>query len=231
MTDLKLTVVEIREETPLIRSVTLASGGAEPLPGYCAGAHLTFEIPDVGTRKYSLVNTSAEPGATAKPMTYIVSVRKEEFGGGGSLYIHGLAVGDVLVSQPPKNNFPLKPGSSPGAAVALVGGGIGVTPLISMAAELKAKKRQFELVYAARSNDDFAFRSEIEALAGSGGRFHADDVAGRVFDLPGYFASLGADTQVYACGPKPMLKACMAAARALGWPRDRLSYELFFSVA
>ena len=42
MTDLKLTVVEIREETPLIRSVTLASGGAEPLPGYCAGAHLTF---------------------------------------------------------------------------------------------------------------------------------------------------------------------------------------------
>jgi vanillate O-demethylase ferredoxin subunit len=33
------------------------------------------------------------------------------------------------------------------------------------------------------------------------------------------------------CGPKPMLKAGMDAGRALGWPRDRIAFELFYSVA
>jgi len=84
---------------------------------------------------------------------------------------------------------------------------------------------------AARSRDEVAFEAEINALAGNGLLIHTDDTAGRLFDMAGHFGSLGGDERVYMCGPKPMLKAGMDAARKLGWARDRLSFELFYSVA
>jgi ferredoxin-NADP reductase len=225
MASLDLIVTAVHAETPLIRRIRLASNTVDPLPNYPAGAHLTVTVPEVGPRKYSLVRTTPE-AAHAHPSDYTLGIRLDAAGGGGSRWMHALAVGDHVIAEAPKNDFPLKPGAVP---VALIGGGIGITPLVSMAAELKAARRPFRLAYAARARAELAFLPEIESLSDGQQTVQIDAETGRFFDVEAYFRTLASDTMIYMCGPKPMLKAGMDACRALGWPRDRLSFELFYS--
>ena len=228
MTTLKLTVTNVAEETALIRRVQLALPDGSALPGFDAGAHVTLQIPGVGPRKYSLVNAAAEPAANANPSQYVLAVRLETGGGGGSVFVHALRTGDRIDVGPPENNFRLTSGTAP---VLLIAGGIGVTPLISMAASMKASGRPFRFIYAARSRTDLAFMPEITGLAGAALEIHADDEKGAVLDVKTILGGLKADEAVYICGPKPMLKAGITAARALGWPAGRLKFELFYSAA
>ena len=228
MSALQLIVTALKDETESIRRIGLARADGAALPGFAAGAHLTLDVPGVGQRKYSLVNAALEPSATAAPQVYALGIRLERDGGGGSRYMHGLKVGDHVSAEPPQNNFPLKDGAEP---VALVGGGIGITPLISMAAALKSAGRPFRIVYAGRAKSELAFMPELTALAGAAMQIHTDNTAGRVFNMGAYLAGLAAGTKVYMCGPKPMLKSGIDAAKALKWPRDRLAFELFYSVA
>jgi vanillate O-demethylase ferredoxin subunit len=229
MTLLDLEVATVTALTPSIRSVGLvAADPATVLPGFAAGAHVALHVPGVGLRKYSLVNTDPSAGATAAPRHYTLAVRLDPHGDGGSRFVHALAVGDRIAADPPQNAFPLK--DHPGPAV-LIAGGIGVTPLLSMAAELKASRRPFRFVYAAREAAELAYHQDLLALAGQNLILHLDAVAGRVFDMHAAFAALGPADHVYMCGPKPMLKAGMDAAKATGLPRSRLAFELFYSVA
>lgn len=226
MSTFELVVTGVARETELIRRVTLARGDGGALPGFTAGAHLTVHVPGVGVRKYSLVNCDSAAGATEAPRAYMLGVRLEANSEGGSRYIHGLKPGDVVTVEAPANAFAL----TPAGEVLLIGGGIGITPMISMAAELKAARRPFKLIYAMRSADEMAFRPEIAALAGTALTVHSDAEAGRFFDMPAALAQVPEGATVFVCGPKPMIKAGMDASRALKWPRDRLRFELFFSV-
>lgn len=226
MSTIDLVVTGVARETELIRRVTLARADGAPLPGFTAGAHLTVQVPGVGVRKYSLVNHDCTPGATSAPRSYTLGVRLEANSEGGSRYIHSLKVGDHVVADAPANAFAL----TPSGEVVLIGGGIGITPMISMAAELKAAGRPFKLIYAMRSADEMAFRNEIAGITGGAHIVHSDAEAGRFFDMPATLATVPEGATVFVCGPKPMIKAGMDAARALKWPRDRLRFELFFSV-
>ena len=227
MSPLELIVTEASAETSLIRRIVLVAADGSALTPFAAGAHVTVAVPGVGPRKYSLVRTVASAQEPA-PQSYTLGVRLDPQGGGGSMFIHGLKVGDRISAEPPKNDFPLRADTG---AVALIGGGIGITPLIGMAAELKAAGRPFTLVYAARAQRELAFLASLQKMLGSQLSIHIDDDAGHVFDVKSHFAALGQIDRVYMCGPKPMLKAGMDACRAQGWPRDRLSFELFYSAA
>lgn len=228
MPSLDLEVVAVHTEAAGIRSLTLVAPDRSPLPGFEAGAHITLSVPGVGLRKYSLISSCPVIDVTATPQHYRVGVRLDSAGGGGSRWMFSLKSGDHITSAPPQNNFPLKPGSVP---VLLLAGGIGVTPLISMAASLTAHGRPFRFIYASRSDADFAFRSELEALAGSRLQFHADNSVGRLLDITSHLSQLEPDSMVYTCGPRPMLKATLDAVKTLGWSRDRVSFELFYSVS
>ena len=228
MSRLQLKVTGIAHETTLIRRIELASTDGVPLPGFAAGAHISIDVPEVGVRKYSLVNALGEAGATNSPKAYVVGVRLDAEGGGGSRFMHGLKIGDTVTTEAPKNDFPLRPSTAPAL---LIGGGIGITPLITMAAELSAQGRPFHLVYAVRHREECAFLPALASLSQGAVEIHDDAACGRLLDIAGRFAALGADQHVYMCGPKPMLKAGIAASRRLGWSPDRLKFELFYSAA
>ena len=143
---------------------------------------------------------------------------------GGSTFMHGLKTGDRLTISPPANNFPLGAGTG---EVALVAGGIGVTPLLAMACELSAAKRPFSFYYAGRSRSELAFLGDIERLASASATIHADDEAGRFFDLEGLMTRLAPDVPLYLCGPLPMIEAAIALAKRMNWPQGRLHFEIF----
>jgi ferredoxin-NADP reductase len=226
MDHLDLIVTEAHAETPLIRAFKLARPNGEPLPSWEAGAHIKIKLPAGGDRSYSLINASADPAATTRPHAYRLGVRLESPSQGGSVFMHGLKVGDRITVSPPANNFPLEPTPKP---VTLLAGGIGVTPVISMAAALTAGGHAFRFIYAGRARDQLAFLAEIEALAAEHLTIHADDTSG-LFDIKGLMASLGAGEPLYLCGPKPMIDTALAFAKESGWAPGRLHFEIFAAV-
>src|SRR5690606_21545279 len=52
-----------------------------------------------------------------------------------------------------------------------------------------------------------------------------------LLDLASHLSATPEGGRIYICGPRPMLKAAMDITKKLGWPRDRLAFELFYSVA
>src|SRR3546814_7773819 len=71
--------------------------------------------------------------------------------------------GDTLRVLPPLNNFPLHEEASEHV---LIGGGIGITPLLAMGHRLKALGARATLHYCARSPGATAFLAEASALFG-----------------------------------------------------------------
>ena len=229
MNPLQLRVAEATELNPLIRLLRLCAADGQPLPAYAAGAHVQVQVtlPDGATdwRHYSLVNFATARNATQVPAEYVIAVRKEADGRGGSRFMHdGVKQGDLLVVEPPKNDFPLHTG--PGGTV-LVAGGIGVTPLASMAARRRAEGLPVQLHYAGRSRETMAFLPELEALLGDDLHVHADDDAGAPLNIDALLDTVPAGDRLYVCGPKPMLDAVLARTQARGWDHDRVHFELF----
>lgn len=229
---LTLRVAHCESLHPLIRRLVLESPTGEPLPGFSAGAHVRVGVtlPDGSPdwRHYSLINTQPLPGATRAPMHYEIAIRREDEGRGGSRFVHTLARGDAVQVSLPENDFPLQPGSGP---VLLVAGGIGVTPLLSMAAELRAGGRRVRMVYASRSRSQMAYLEQLQNLLADDLQVHSDEEAGGPLDAGALLDGCAQDEAIYVCGPSPMLDAVLAGAKVRAWQPGRVQFELFGAAA
>ncbi|WP_019936572.1 PDR/VanB family oxidoreductase [Bordetella sp. FB-8] len=223
MHTLKLIVREVRQESPLIRSFRLESADGGVLPAYSPGAHIKVQVPGLhDPRNYSLINTGSEPFGA--PAQYRLGVRLEENSQGGSRYMHALKVGEVITAQGPANEFPLA--DHPGSTV-LIAGGIGITPIASMAASLASKGSHYTLHYSGRSRSQLAFVDALRALAGDRLVIHADDDPDSAFHLDALLDAAPAGEHVYVCGPKGLIDAVIAGAKARDWDSRRVHFELF----
>lgn len=215
-----LIITAIRNETDRIRVFDLAAPDGSALPAYTAGAHLTFDLGDIGTRSYSLIDWPGD----ADSARYVIAVQREEHGEGGSKAMHALTVGDTINAEGPKNDFEVHEHAGPAL---LVAGGIGVTPMISMATALKKAGRPYRFAYSARSNDIMAYGAA--AAEHFGADLYFDDA--NALDLNVVMGTLTPDTHLYICGPKGMIDAARAAAVAAGHSEDQIHIELFTNAA
>lgn len=229
---LQLRLVEARALTPVVRLLCLRAADGRPLPAYAAGAHLRLTLPlgsGLSERDYSLVNLDGSKASYTAPAEYWLAVQREDAGRGGSRHVHEvLKVGDLVCCSPPRNDFMLAEGSAP---VLLLAGGIGITPLASMACRLLAEGRDFRMVYAGRSRSAMALLDELTQRLGPRLTVHADDEAGTPLPLATLLAACPPDEQVYVCGPSGLLDAALAQANRLGWPDQRLHFERFTAAA
>jgi vanillate O-demethylase ferredoxin subunit len=225
---LRLRVAEARELNPLIRLLRLRADDGSALPGYSAGAHLRVrvQLPHGGSdwRHYSLIDFSADAAACAGPAEYRIAVRRDDQGRGGSLFMHRVQPGQLLEIEAPKNEFPLR---DHGGCAVLVAGGIGITPLIGMAAQRIAANAPVRLHFAGRSRELMAFVPELQQMLGSRLQLHVDAEAGAPMNVDALLDACAADDQLYVCGPKPMLDGVLARTQARGWSRERVHFEVF----
>lgn len=224
MSLLRLKVTQTSPATARIRALRLEAADGGPLPGFSPGAHVRIVLPDGGDRPYSLINADPGTDTEAGVSAYRLGVLLEEGSKGGSRYMHGLAVGDVVEASPPKNDFALESHASPAI---LVAGGIGVTPIVSMAAALARAGRPFTFHYAGRSRPLLAFVDEIAAACGDALKIHCDDEPATCLDLAGLVASAPAGAHLYVCGPRGMIEAARELAHDRGFPKDQVHFELF----
>ena len=188
---LHLRVTEAVALNPLIRMFRLQAADGATLPGYTAGAHLRVRVDLAGGaqdwRHYSLINLVPELHVTDAPTEYVIAVRVEADGRGGSRYMHErVKAGDLLTVVAPKNDFPLHDGTE---RAVLIAGGIGITPLASMAAQRLAQGAPVQLHYAGRSRELMAWLPELQALLGDALRVHTDAEAGAPLDVAALLAA------------------------------------------
>lgn len=221
----KLKVASARMLTETVRQLEFVRDDGGVLATYMPGAHVKFSLP-AGERSYSLVDFEPVPSSRGIDR-YRFAVQLEAQSTGGSRYMHDLAPGDEVLARPPGNDFPLVAGKP----ALLIAGGIGVTPIVSMATALGHAGTPFRFHYAGRTRNAMAYRDELEQAFGDQLTLHFDDQPETALNIAGLAASVGAQEHVYVCGPKGMIEAVKSAMEAAGVEPDRIHFELFASAA
>lgn len=189
------------------------------LPDFQAGSHVDVILPTGIHRSYSLIG---EPGERDR---YRIGVAKAAPSRGGSAYMHDeLRLGDTVEIVGPRNLFPLY---EEAAMTVLIGGGIGITPLIAMIHRLESIKARWTLHYCARSRSAAAFLDFLSKF-GDRVRLHFDDENnGNPVDLARITGEAPAGAHLYCCGPAGMLNAFLALTEA--HPIETIHYESFLT--
>jgi ferredoxin-NADP reductase len=168
------------------------------------------------------------------------SVRRQ---GLASAALHdSVRAGESLAIHPPLGRFTAPSGD---ARLVLVGGGIGITPLMSILRHAVAAQpsRPVTLLYSVRDPRDAAFLDEVLWLARrhpqldvvvtvTGDRQHDGCRRGRIDEaLIAACVTDAGHAEFLICGPLPMIDAVRGSLTALGVDGSRVRYEAFEAAA
>tara|TARA_R110001606_G_scaffold16498_2_gene66078 strand:+ start:11415 stop:13229 length:1815 start_codon:yes stop_codon:yes gene_type:complete len=209
-------VVAIHTVATDIKEIVLASeDDTLAFPHWTPGAHIELHLPNGLNRKYSLcpsVNTA----------NYSIMVKQEPEGKGGSMWIHqNLKLGDKLPIQGPKNFFPLQSHAQP---VLLIAGGIGITPMLSMAEQLTRENKAFRLLYCGRTRDSMVQNHQLKKYEQNIELFISSE--GKRLNLDAELKTSPPGTPIYTCGPEGLIHEIQVLAERY---HHILSSELFTS--
>ena len=215
----RVEVARVDRKAPEIAGYELRSPDGSDLPAWTAGAHLDVVVAPDFIRQYSL---SGDP---ADRSVYRIGVLREDGGRGGSKLLHRIfSEGRKVFVSRPVNHFPLDERAS---ASFLMGGGIGITPMIAMGHRLYALGARFELHYSVRSRRAAGYLDDLSAMPWADRiTVHVSDEGGRA-DMDAVLAGYRPGWHVYACGPDRYMAGVMEAAERRGFPDDSRHLEYF----
>jgi Hemoglobin-like flavoprotein len=244
----KFVVARKVPESQIVTSFYLRPADGGPLPPFEPGQYVTVRVahPETPTspRNYSISDWG-------NGTHYRISVKREycltQEGPNGliSNYLHDvIQEGDELELGPPCGEFTLNPKAVDHRPIVFIAGGIGVTPLITMAKALLAHdvKVPIHFIQAARNSAVHALAEEVRSL---GQHDHVathiiydspleEDLAQQRCDSVGILSknfleyhTPYTDASFYFCGPKPFMQIVYSSLKELGVSDDRISFEFF----
>jgi ring-1,2-phenylacetyl-CoA epoxidase subunit PaaE len=240
MTFHALTVAGVERLTADSAAVTFAvPAHLRDAYAFKAGQSLTLRRTIDGTEHRRSYSICAPVGAAPR-----VGVREVPGGLFSSWLVRDLAVGDTVEVMTPAGTFQADPGI-PGRHLCIAAGS-GITPVLSIAASALVNPcSQVTLLYGNRKTDTVMFAEELADLKNRyTGRLELVHVlsreprdvelfsgrldAGRLRRLLTLLVPLRSIDQVWLCGPFGLITDARAVLAELGFPRDRVHFELFF---
>jgi ferredoxin-NADP reductase len=206
---MKLVVRSVIPEAVDVVSVRLSNPDWSALPAWQPGCRVDLRLPSGVGRQYSLC------GDPDDRWTYRIAVRKL---GIGSQEVHALREGDVVTVKGPRNAFPF----IRAPRYLFVAGGIGITPILPMVKLAAARAAGWHLVYCGRSRESMPFMAEIAELDQDRVWIRPDTEYGVPVRGAQLLTSALPDTQVYCCGPPPMIDG-VRVDRTAGLHYERFS--------
>jgi ferredoxin-NADP reductase len=243
-------VAAIVDEARDVKSFYLAPVDAKPLSPFLPGQYLTFRLPVADSepsivRCYSLSDrprqdyyrvtvkrTAAPPEHPSRPP-----------GRGSSFFHDRLQVGDLLDVRAPAGTFLIDPLAA--EPLALIGAGIGITPLVSMleAVVHAGRQRQVFLLLGFRSGTEHPFKARLEKLAGGNSEIQLhvsysaprnEDVLYKDYNHRGRLTVErirevlpSNNLQFLVCGPGGFMESLVPALWEWGVPELHVRYEAF----
>lgn len=216
---IRVRVSKVEVMSDLVTKYEFKSLDGSNLPPWTAGAHLDIVVAPEYLRQYSM------SGNPEDRSVYQIGVLREDQGRGGSKLMHRIFTQErkIFISKP-INHFELEPSAT---KTYLMGGGIGVTPMIAFAHSLYSQGKDFELHYSASQKNNAAYLKELEQFpwASRVSYYFSDQNTRANFDeiLTGYQAGW----HVYTCGPDRYMSAVTEAAQRQTFPDDARHLEYF----
>jgi propane monooxygenase reductase component len=207
-----------------------------------AGQYADIHIPGSDQhRSFSMATTQSTPGE----LEFLI--KKYPGGKFSGLLEDGIATGDELSLTGPYGTSTLKDGHV--LPVVCVAGGAGMAPILSILRHMSetGSERPVRFYYGARTAADLFYLDEIaeigsrlvdfafvaclsESMEGA----MADSASfeeGNVTDVVGRHENDIGKTEVYLCGPPPMVDAALALLDSHVVPKDQIFYDKFTSPA
>lgn len=203
-----------------IKSFLLKPTDSMQLPAYTAGAHIDVHVSSDIIRQYSLVKLPELDNQ------YIIGVLKDQNSRGGSEQVHTeFTVGKEIKISAPRNLFALEEQAE---HYILFAGGIGITPILSMALELHQQQKSFELHYCVRSKEHVAFQQHVfDSPIADHCFIHMDDSPATKMDLSKILAFNNPYQHIYVCGPSGFINYVHENALNHGWSEQQFHKENF----
>ena len=229
---LPATITSIMFETPTVKSFALDLGGREI--GFSAGQWVDLFVTIEGAEAVGGYSITSSP---ADQTSVRLAVKHDGSDHPVTNWLHDYArIGD-MVEVSLGGDFTYTPDEA--GSIVLIGGGIGMTPLMSIVRTVDemAQITRLALVYSASSPDEMLFRREIESIVARNSRIRCvftvtravpdtwDGHTGRID--AGLLRSEGIDLGAlfFICGPPGMIQDVAAILGALGVPGERIRYE------
>jgi len=196
----------------------------------------TLTLPTAGQALRRTYTMASSPTQTAYCE---VTVKRELWGKGSAHLHHHVHEGDDIAVAGPSGSFTFT--GEEADSLVLIGGGVGVTPLMSVLRALMDRSWDGEvfLLYAVRSPDEVIFGRELTLLAARNANLHLMLVAEEA--SPGWTGATGRITRdllagfvpditrrrVHLCGPGPMMTAVQEILAGLDVPAMQVLTESF----
>ena len=214
--------VEITKAVQMSQGITkyeFSTLDGSPLPEWQAGAHLDIVVAPEFLRQYSM---SGDPTDRSK---YQIGVLREDQGRGGSQLLHRIFTkGRKIFISKPINHFPL---DETARKTFLMGGGIGITPMIAMAHRLHTIGANFAVHYSCSSRANAGFLEDLAQFPWHEKvKLHFSDEHTRA-DLNEILGGYQTGDHVYTCGPEPYMQSVIEAAERAGFNEEEQHIEYF----
>lgn len=233
----EFTVSDKVVENEYIYSFYLTSTDEETLPDYLPGQFIAIRVQNEEgvwsrPRQYTLSNVS-------NGKYFKISVKREPEGDVSKKLCDRVHKGDLVKISAPTGKFVLKDNEKP---VVLIGGGIGITPMLTMAYKAVESHPSVHLIYSLPNSNYHAFEEEIKHLNNQHENLKtttvytrpllADEVQTR-FDLKGRLSkewleeNVNLNSVFYFCGPVEFMRSMYQYLIKLGVTPENIHYELF----
>jgi reductive dehalogenase len=216
---LRVVVSKAEKMTGDVTKYEFRAPDGSDLPEWEAGAHLDIVVAPEYLRQYSM---SGDP---ADRSVYQIGVLREDEGRGGSKLMHRIFTeGRKIFISRPINHFPL---DETAKKTFLMGGGIGITPMIAMAHRLHATGADFAVHYSVKSRSVAGYLDDLAHVPWHDRVYvHVTDEGTRA-DLDHVLSGYEAGWHVYTCGPDRYMQGVVEAAERQGFPEEARHLEYF----
>ena len=224
-------VVEVRRESADMYSLVIKPN--KNWVGFNAGQYLELIVEKEGAWVSRFFSISSSPAYFQQSGLIEISIRIQEKGQITPWLPQTLEAGSVLNISEAQGDFVLNEASGP---TLMIAGGSGITPFRSMLQQMALSglsiKSPVTLMYYARSNEHFLFRSELqqfEKLVPSlEVHFIDTDDVGFFSDahLLGFCQDFST-RDIYICGPSPMILHARKVLEGQKVNDDQIHYEFF----
>jgi ferredoxin-NADP reductase len=221
----------------------------KPIPEFGPGQFLTFKLSIPGQAKPTIRCYSLSD--SPKPNEFRVSIKRvpaprdtDHPPGLSSNHFHDqIGEGDIVDVRAPSGNFFIDMTAT--SPVVLIGGGVGLTPVVSMLNAIvdAGANRETWFFYGIRQGGEHAMKEHLSNVAKAYPQIHLqicysnpgpDDVEGRDYH---HAARVSADLfkqvlpsnnyDFYMCGPPPMMDSLVAGLEDWDVPADKVHFEKF----
>lgn len=197
------------------------------------GQFLTLRIPSERSEPVARCYSLASSPFTGDPPQ--VTVKRTPGGYGSNWLCDNISVGDTVDVLPPQGAFTP---ASLDTDLLLWAAGSGITPVMSILRSVLARGTgRVVLFYANRDQESVIFADALDDLvARYQGRITVAHWLASSRGLPtaarlADFAAPYRSFESFVCGPGPFMSAVTEALAGAGWPRERITTEVFVSLS